>query len=34
MIDFLKTFIRDFLLIGSIGGLVVMLFFANPMQLV
>ncbi|MCB0531548.1 MAG: histidine kinase [Saprospiraceae bacterium] len=33
MIDFLKTFIRDFLLIGSIGGLVVMLFFANPMQL-
>ncbi|MEZ4941543.1 MAG: histidine kinase [Saprospiraceae bacterium] len=33
MSDSLKQFIRDFLVIGGIGGLVVMLVFANPMQL-
>jgi two-component sensor histidine kinase len=33
MSRFIKIFIRDFLLIGGIGGLVIMLFFVNPMQL-
>ena len=33
MSDFLKKFIRDFLLIAGIGGLVVLFFFANPVKL-
>lgn len=33
MSDFLKKFIRDFLIISSIGGLVILFVFANPAKL-